>query len=625
MRFRQHQDQARWATRRLLLIFVLVVALTVVCINVALALMWRLQVGGLFGYPKWFFETNTAITLLFILGGCWVETLQLREGGARVAEWVGGVELVHPNSFQQKRLLNIVHEMALASGLKVPRVFVLQREDAINAFAAGWEQQDSVVAVTRGALERLTRDELQGVVAHEFGHILNGDTRLNMRLIGYVYGLQMIFNLGRSLASPSDIAERRGAGFLIGLALMAVGSISWMAGRLLKAAVSRQREHLADAYAVQFTRLPDGIGSALRKIAGQMQAGHSRLAHAQTETVSHMLLSSNIFDGWGALATHPSLRERLRRIYGRAMPPLPSEPVPDEGGTASAAPLPPLDFVPVGSVGLAGAARPSAFAVPDAAPRPTAPAPALATNAAELPLQRLPDLCPPGQLQAAVLAFLVPKDGPAEHALWRQATVSVADASQVLAAVQSLPTPLRQPWFDRVRAMAAALPESERAALRQHSVQLVKADGQLALHEYLAAMLIHHDLSPRPEHLASEQRSLRLDDVADAVVAVTCALAAALPESSQQPWLQAVLHKLELPAHSLQASLRVDAPRQLSQAMHRIRCLALLQKPQLVKAWVAHAPLTSAMADALRATCLLIDAPMPPALANCFDTVGELR
>lgn len=609
MRFRQHQDQARWATRRLLLVFVLVVALTVVCINLALALMWRLQVGDLFGYPKWFFETNTAVTLLFILGGCWIETLQLREGGARVAEWVGGVELVHPNSFHHKRLLNIVHEMALASGLKVPRVFVLQREDAINAFAAGWEQQDSVVAVTRGALERLTRDELQGVVAHEFGHILNGDTRLNMRLIGYVYGLQMIFNLGRSLASPSDVVERRGAGFLIGVALMGVGSISWLAGRLLKAAVSRQREHLADAYAVQFTRLPDGIGSALRKIAGQMQAGHSRLANAQTETVSHMLLSSNIFDGWGALATHPSLRERLRRIYGRAMPPLPSEPVPDESN-ASAAPLPPLEFMPVGFVGLTSAAPPNAVAGP---------------AAAELPLQRLPDLCPPGQLQAAVLAFLVPQDGAAEHALWRQATAGVADADQVLAAVQSLPPALRQPWFDRLRAMAAALPESERTALRQHSLQLVKADGRLALHEYLAAMLIHHDLSPRPEHLSTEQRSLQLSDAVDAVLTVTCTLAAALPMASQQPWTHAVLSTLALSAQGTQTPPLVEAPRQLSQAVHRLRCLALLQKPQLVKAWVAHAPLAPAMADALRAMCLLIDAPMPPALANCFDTVGELR
>lgn len=618
MRFRQHQEQARWATRRLLLLFVLVVALTVVCINLALALMWRLQVGGLFGYPRWFFETNTAVTLVFILGGCWVETLQLREGGAKVATQVGGVELVHPNTLAQKRLLNIVHEMAIASGLKVPRVFVLQREDAINAFAAGWEQQDSVVAVTRGALERLTRDELQGVVAHEFGHILNGDTRLNMRLIGYVYGLQMIFNLGRSLASTTDIGERRGAGFLIGVALMAVGSIAWLAGRLLKAAVSRQREFLADAHAVQFTRLPDGIGSALRKIAGQMQAGHSRLANAQTETVSHMLLSSNVFQGWGALATHPPLRERLRRIYGRAMPPLPSELLPDNADP-SAAPLPPLAFVPTA---LVGDAPPGVYELPEAAGGlASACSPAALPPTAEAPLQRLPDLCPPGQLQAAVLAFLVPRHGGPERALWADASRPVEGATLLLDTVHGLNPRRRQPWFDHLRDMAAALPLADRQTLRAQALALVRADGQLTLPEYLAALLIHHDLTPRREALATEARHLRLEDAATAAESATAALATLLPAEAQAPWLATVQRTLGLGGAPWQAAQPLDA-KALNRALQALRCLGVAHKPRLVKCWVASTPLTPAMADALRALCLLIDAPMPPALAACFDTVG---
>lgn len=268
MRFRQHQDDARQATRRLLWLFILTVFLTVLAVNAALALAWWMATGNLFGYPNWFFETNTAVALGFILGGGWLETLRLRQGGAHVATMVGGREVLSPANLGEKRLRNVVDEMAIASGLKPPRIFVLDREDAINAFAAGWEQHDSVVAVTRGALERLTRDELQGVVAHEFSHILHGDTRLNMRLIGYVYGLQLIFNYGRSLFNMTDAHNRRSFSVVPGLALMAAGSAGWLAGRMLKAAVSRQREFLADASAIQYTRQPSGIGNALRKIAG---------------------------------------------------------------------------------------------------------------------------------------------------------------------------------------------------------------------------------------------------------------------------------------------------------------------------------------------------------------------
>jgi Zn-dependent protease with chaperone function len=237
VRFRRHQEQARQATRWLVLLFALTVLFTVAGVNAALALAWRLQSGGIVGYPQWFFETNTAVTLGFVLGGAWLESVHLRDGGEHVAALLGGREVVAPHGPAERRLRNVVDEMAIATGLRSPRLFLLEREDAINALAAGWDQQDSVVVVTRGALERLTRDELQGVVAHEFAHILNGDTRLNMRLIGMVFGLQMVFNFGRSLMSPVGEHGRRGPAVLAGLALVAVGSIGWLAGRLLKAGV----------------------------------------------------------------------------------------------------------------------------------------------------------------------------------------------------------------------------------------------------------------------------------------------------------------------------------------------------------------------------------------------------
>ncbi len=344
MRFRQHQDQARAATRRLLLLFLLMVALTVATLNGVLALFWKLQVGGLFGYPRWFFETNSAVATVFILGGSWIESLRLRRGGAHVAQMVGASEVLIPGDALERRLRNIVDEMAIASGLKPPRVFLLPRDDSINAFAAGWEQHDSVIALTRGAIERLTRDELQGVVAHEFSHILHGDARLNMRLIGHVWGLQLLFMLGRDLFDMTDARGRRTVFILLGLALMGVGSIGWLAGRLLKAAVSRQREFLAEAAAVQFTRLPGGIGGALRKIAGQQSAG---LDSSRAEAISHMLLSSDIFIHGGALATHPPLAERIRRVLGRSMPPMPSPVLATPGSESDdadiGAPLPWLD------------------------------------------------------------------------------------------------------------------------------------------------------------------------------------------------------------------------------------------------------------------------------------------
>lgn len=293
MRFRQHQDQARAATRRLLLLFLLTVLATVLAVNLVLALLWSLQTGNLLAYPRWFFETNSVLCAAFILGGSWIETVQLRRGGAHVAQLVGAREMLVPRDGHEQRLRNVVAEMAIASGLATPRIFVLDRDEAINAFAAGWEQADSVVAVTRGALERLSRDELQGVVAHELSHILHGDARLNMRLIGHVWGLQLLYMLGRDLFDATDTHGRRSMFVLLGLGLMAVGSIGWLAGRLLKAAVSRQREFLADAAAVQFTRLPGGIGGALRKIASQQSTGQRGVRSARVEAISHMLLASD--------------------------------------------------------------------------------------------------------------------------------------------------------------------------------------------------------------------------------------------------------------------------------------------------------------------------------------------
>ncbi|MDQ3060082.1 MAG: M48 family metalloprotease [Pseudomonadota bacterium] len=323
MRFFEAQAQARAQTLRLLLLFGLTVIALVLAVNGALALTWRLVLPGWVGYPAHFFAVNTAVTLLFVLGGWWLETSVLEGGGEKLARQAGAREAWPASREAERRLCNIVQELAIAASMKPPQVMVLPREHSINAFAAGWDEGDAVVAVTQGALDGLTRDELQGLLAHEFSHLREGDTRLNMRLAGMVFGLEMIFNLGERMCEADEFG-RRSLLALPGLAIKLTGSLGWLAGRVLKAAVSRQREFLADARAVQFTRSKDGLGGVLRKAAGE-QAGaraHSGGAGRRLHpAVQHMLLvEAGSDEHW--FASHPPLAERIRRIYGRPMSPL---------------------------------------------------------------------------------------------------------------------------------------------------------------------------------------------------------------------------------------------------------------------------------------------------------------
>lgn len=316
MRFFEHQEQARAQTRQLLMLFALTVVALVLAVNAALGLTWYLLTPGFSGYPAYFFSVNTAVALLFILGGWWLETSSLQGGGEKLARRVGAREAWPSSRLDEQKLCNIASELAIAAGMPVPQVMVLSRVESINAFAAGWDEEDAVIAVTRGALDGLTRDELQGLVAHELSHIREGDTRLNMRLAGMVFGLELIFNLGVGMCER-DENNRRSLLVLPGLAIMSAGFLGWLAGRALKAAVSRQREFLADARAVQFTRSKDGLGGVLRKVAGQQREGVAINFHP---AVQHMLLVGPTRAHW--LDSHPPLAERIRRIYGRAMPEL---------------------------------------------------------------------------------------------------------------------------------------------------------------------------------------------------------------------------------------------------------------------------------------------------------------
>ncbi|HYA65999.1 MAG TPA: M48 family metalloprotease, partial [Burkholderiaceae bacterium] len=261
MNFFQYQEAARRSSRVLIALFALAVLAIVLAVNAALAAIYFGTLAphgawarhGFAALPNYFFETTTAVVLLMIVGGTVQQIMELRAGGEAVAQMVGA-RLVHPGTRDplERRLLNVIEEMALASGIPAPRAYVLDNENGINAFAAGLHPADAIVTVTHGALARLNRDELQGVMGHEFSHILNGDIGLNLRLIGVLQGLLLLALFGRfltSLGGSRGRSRESGNGILLvaGLAVLAIGSIGVFFGRLIKASVSRQREFLADA------------------------------------------------------------------------------------------------------------------------------------------------------------------------------------------------------------------------------------------------------------------------------------------------------------------------------------------------------------------------------------------
>ena len=316
--FFARQDEARRKSGYLVFHFAGALLAIVVLMYLIILVIFGSETKRLF-VPELFLGV-TAVTSAILGFGSLYKTLALRQGGASVASMMGG-ELIQTNTTDPllRRVLNLVEEMAIASGVPMPPVFLMPHEKGINAFAAGYNPDDAVVGVTRGAVETLTRDELQGVIAHEFSHILNGDMRLNIRLIGWVHGILLIHIVGYWVFRGSlEVSQSRdGAKIGIplmaaGVAFMALGLIGVLFGRMIKSAVSRQREYLADASAVQFTRNPDGIGNALVKI-GRL-SDHSRIKHRRAEEISHMFFGSPFKRMSGLMSTHPPLVNRIQRI-----------------------------------------------------------------------------------------------------------------------------------------------------------------------------------------------------------------------------------------------------------------------------------------------------------------------
>lgn len=329
MNFFEAQDRARRTSRRLVIVYFVATALIVLGVTAIVGFaLYSAQFGS--GRPAAggdFYAENGALlagvavlTTVFILGASLYKTAALSSGGGRVATQLGGVPVpADIGDPLRRRLVNVVEEMAIASGVPVPDIYVLEQESSINAFAAGYTPGDAAIAVTRGALELLDRDELQGVIAHEFSHVLNGDMRLNIRLMGVLFGILVLGLIGRMIVRgghhTSIVSSRRDRSapviIIIGLGLAVLGGIGVFFARLIKAGVSRQREMLADSSAVQFTRQTAGIANALKKIGGYSE--HSYIKAADPEEVSHMLFGTGAKLS-GLFATHPPLVDRIRAL-----------------------------------------------------------------------------------------------------------------------------------------------------------------------------------------------------------------------------------------------------------------------------------------------------------------------
>jgi Zn-dependent protease with chaperone function len=537
MNFFEYQDRARRSTAVLVGLYVLAVILTVLAVYAAVMLVFH-EIGGEpgsglarrlgagssgFWQPAWLLWT-AIVTGLIVLGGTIYRVLELAGSGAVVARLLGGVPVstagLDPATQQ---LRNVVEEMAIASGTPVPEIFVLP-EEGINAFAAGHTPQDAAVAVTRGALRALTRDELQGVVAHEFSHILNGDMRLNVRLLGVLHGLLMIALTGYGIVRVIGRARpSRGKGggaipllLLFGLLVMAVGYIGVFFANLIKAAIGREREYLADAAAAQFTRNPLGLAGALKKIAAL--PGGGRVETPEAAQTSHFFIAEPGVTSWMSfMATHPPLFARIQRLDPsfdgdleavrrglRATRVAVSEPPPVPAAWSAAAP-PRRRVAAVGNL-VDRVGSPGAGSVPYAA--------ALLTS--------IPEICRRAASQTdgaegVLFALLLSQRPEVRQAQMRRLAQSAPGnvytrLSSLEAPCAAMPAEARLPLADLAVSALRELDRDEFRAFEANLQALVAADSDLDVFEFVLLHLVRRRLGrhfgtqppPRERHASLE-------------------------------------------------------------------------------------------------------------------------
>lgn len=641
MNFFEQQERARKNTVKLVFLFGLAIFSLIMTLTIALAALIYFQEPNAASYDlQQQVETSlpliagvTLVVFLIVFLGAMFRRVQLSGGGKTVAESLGGRLLnTATQDPQEQRLLNTVEEMALAAGIAVPPVYMLD-ESSINAFAAGFRPQDAVIGVTRGAVEQLSRDELQGVIAHEFSHILHGDMRLNIRLVAWLYGILLLGLIGRMLLNSLRFRRRSKDDkslpviLALGIGLLIIGYAGSFFGSIIKAAVSRQREFLADASAVQYTRNPHGIGGALRKLAGYSEG--SSLRSAAAEEYSHMFFGQASLSGLsGLFATHPPLKERIARIDPNWKPsPSDASNSTIQDSARNSANVSNAALTQSGFAGLAplSTPMPAKQASQDSMEHMGDPDGRHLNYVREL-LHQLDDELQqaahePFSARALVYGLLLNQQSDIrEHQLTKLEETAHPDTFAALQGYQtrliSLDPRLRLPLIELALPALKQLSPSQYQTFKTCMDLLIRADNRISLFEWSLRKILTRHLEPSP----SKRSHLRLHDCKEETQRLLWLLAEA---GQMQPDQVNAAYHAALKSLNFQEKMTVpELPglTQLEKDLDKLALLKPLEKPALLNALVICAShdgkITANQAELLRAVADCIDCPLPPLLPN---------
>jgi len=630
MNFFEHQEAARRTSRRLIVLFVMAVVGIVVAVDIGVLV--GLGVSGNAGNAAGILFLSTIATLAVIGISSMVRTAGLRGGGGKVAVELGATQVAEDTTdFQYRRLRNVIEEIAIASGVPVPEIYVLEQEAGINAFASGWAPTDAAITVTRGALDHLNRDELQGVIAHEFSHVLNGDMRLNIRLIGILFGILVLAIIGRKVLfnSRGSRSSKDGAPVLvIALVLLLAGYVGLLFGRLIKAGLSRQREYLADASAVQFTRQTTGIAGALKKVGGLVDG--SKISATDAEEASHMFFGDGV--GYSALfATHPPLVQRIKALepgfddskldeLTRRWAQTPPDGVEedrqlgfDSGGHK---PLPSIHA----QVSIKGAAVVAQVGAPQENDY----------NRAGVISEAMPaelDAAARSLDQAIPLVFALLLDGDAgvraqqEAAIRQRHDLATLTRTQALSAqTASLHPLLRLPLASLAFPVLRRRPRPELDNFIGTVVALANADGQVSLFEYCLACMLRRQLTDALDPSANFRAGRRKPyDVRNEIALLLSVIAQNGQDSADdaQRAYNEGMRKI-LPNTIIAYAPPSEGVGALDKAWPALDCLDSIGKSILIEGLVATIALdgkvTVAESELLRTVCAVLHCPLPPML-----------
>lgn len=634
MNFFESQHTARRNTGKLILLFSLAVVSLIIVTNLLVMLVFgfvgstvdsvRAAQGMQFNWEI-FWWVGVTVTA-FVLFGSLYKVSTLSGGGARIAEMMNGQLLVQGSrDLQERRILNVVEEMAIASGTPVPPVYLME-EPGINAFAAGFSPSDAVIGITRGAIQTLSRDQLQGVVAHEFSHILHGDMRINIRLIGVLHGIMVLGLIGYYLLRGGAYSRRSkesGGIVFLGLGLVAVGFVGTFFGNLIKAAVSRQREYLADASAVQFTRNPEGIAGALMKIATHQQ--HSYLSHPNSAEISHTLFEEGrISPLSGLYATHPPLDKRIKAIlprwdgdYQTAQTVVKEDPADAmTEAQATAAPEDKRAVILTGTI-LAGAGMFEQIGNPGKEHLSQAD-----QLLARIPERFLKAAHEPHGARAVVYCLVLHGSESTRQQqlelLMGAAADGVYQELQSLLAGRELVEPeFRLPLASIAISSLRQLSENQYVLFKQNFNELILIDRKVSLLEWSLQKIIFHHLDQVFKHSALRPFGKKSIKTCSDSIAILFSLLAQASEqkgiTEQQAFGKGV-ESLELKLEMREAgSMGFD---DFNRALDELALLKPLQKPALLKACLAcisaDGQLAPIESELLRAVAATVDCPVPP-------------